>query len=71
MANSSFPTMKIIGIVLVVIGLGLAFWGYRLSGGVGSQISQAVTGSPTDKIMGFYIGGAVSLVVGLYLLIKK
>jgi phosphate/sulfate permease len=71
MANSSIPAMKIIGIVLVVIGLGLAFWGYRLSGGVGSQITQAVTGSPTDKIMASYIGGAVSFVVGLYLLIKK
>jgi hypothetical protein len=63
--------MKVIGIVLVVIGLGLAFWAYRMSGSVGSQISEAVTGSPTDKIMGFYIGGAVSFVVGLYLLIKK
>ncbi len=71
MANGSIPAMKIIGIVLVVIGLGLAFWAYRLSGSVGSQITEAVTGSPTDKIMVFYIGGAVSLVVGLYLLIKK
>ena len=71
MADNSSPTMKILGIVLAVIGLGLAFWGYRLSGGVGSQITQAVTGSPTDKIMTFYIGGAASLIVGLYLLIKK
>jgi hypothetical protein len=63
--------MKIMGIVLVVIGLGLAFWGYRMSGGVGSQITQAVTGSPADKIMAFYIGGAASLLVGLYLLFKK
>ena len=63
--------MKIVGIVLVVLGLGLAFWGYRLSGGVGAQISQAVSGSPTDKVMGFYIGGAASLLVGLYLFFKK
>ena len=63
--------MKIIALVLVVVGLGLAYWGYRMSGSVGSQISQAVTGSPTDKIMAFYIGGAVSFVVGLYLLFKK
>jgi hypothetical protein len=62
--------MKIIGIVLLLVGVGLAFWGYRLSGGVGSQITQAVTGSPTDKIMAFYIGGAVSAVVGLFLLFK-
>lgn len=63
--------MKIIGIVLAVLGLGLAIWGYQLSGSVGSQITQAVTGSDTDKVMTFYITGAVSLVVGMYLLIKK
>ena len=64
-------TGKIAGIVLVVVGLGLAYWGYRLSGGVGSQLSQAVTGSPTDRIMAFYIGGAASFFVGLFLFLKK
>ena len=68
MAQSS---TKIIGIALVVIGLGLAFWGYQLSGSVGSQITQAVTGSDTDKVMTFYISGAVSFVVGIYLFITK
>lgn len=62
---------RIIGIALVVIGLGLAFWGYRLSGSFGSQVSQALTGAATDKVMTLYISGAVSLVVGLYLLVKK
>ncbi len=62
---------KIIGIVLAVVGAGLAYWGYRLSGGVGAQVTQAFTGSPTDRIMAFYIGGAVSLAVGLFLLFKK
>jgi hypothetical protein len=71
MANSSTSTMKILGIALVVIGLGLAFWGYQLSGSVGSKITQAVTGSDTDKVMTFYIGGAVSFVVGIYLAMKK
>jgi len=71
MANSSTSTTKILGIALVVIGLGLAFWGYRLSGSVGSQITQAVTGSDTDKVMSFYISGAVSFVVGLFLTMKS
>jgi hypothetical protein len=62
---------KIIGIALVVLGLGLGFWGYKEAGGFGSQVSRAVTGSATDKVMTLYIGGAVSLVVGLYLLMKK
>ena len=34
---------KIIAIALVVIGLGLAFWGYQEAGGFGSQVSKAVT----------------------------
>jgi hypothetical protein len=62
---------KIIGIALVVLGLGLGFWGFQSSGSFGSQVSKAVTGSATDKVMTLYIGGAVSLVVGLYLLMKK
>jgi len=71
MANSSTSAMKILGIALVVIGIGLAFWGYRLSGSVGSQITQAVTGSDTDKVMTFYISGAACFVVGLFLTLKS
>ena len=62
---------KIVGIVLTVLGIGLAVWGYRLSGGFGSRVAQAFSGSPTDQVMMFYIGGAVSLAVGLFLLLKK
>lgn len=64
-------TLKIIGIALVILGIGLAVWGYQLSGSVGSQITQAVTGSDTEKVMAFYIAGAVSFVVGSYLFAKK
>lgn len=62
--------MKIIGIILIVVGAGLALWGYQLSGSAGSQITQAVTGSDTDKVMILYISGAVSFVVGIYLFVK-
>lgn len=64
-------TMKIIGLVLTVIGVGFAVWGYQLSSSVGSQITQAVTGSDTDRVMTYYIFGAVSFVVGLYLFRKN
>lgn len=63
--------MKIISIILIVLGIGLAIWGYQLSGSVGSQITQAVTGSDTDKVMTFYIAGAISFVVGIYLFAKN
>ncbi|MBE0514176.1 DUF3185 family protein [Sulfurimonas sp.] len=64
-------TSKVIGIILVVIGVGVAIWGYQLSSSVGSQVTQAVTGSDTDKVMTFYIAGAVSFVVGLYFLARR
>ncbi|MCP4873965.1 MAG: DUF3185 family protein [Gammaproteobacteria bacterium] len=70
MAKSSTSTTPI-GLILVVIGLGLAFWGYQLSGSVGSQLTKAVTGSDTDKVMALYIGGTASIAVGIYLLFKK
>ena len=62
---------KIIGLVLLVVGLGVAYWGYQMSGSIGSQLSQAFTGSPTDKVMACSIGGAASFVVGLFLLLTK
>ncbi|MDO9266153.1 MAG: DUF3185 family protein [Sulfurimonas sp.] len=64
-------TIKIIGLVLAVIGIGFAVWGYQLSGSVASQVTQAVTGADTDKVMTYYIFGAVSFIVGIYLFRKN
>jgi len=62
---------KIIGLILVVLGIGFAVWGFQMSGSVGSQVTQAVTGADTDKVMTYYIIGAISFVVGIYLFLKK
>ena len=71
MAKRSGAATKIVGLVLVVLGIGLAVWGYQLSTSVGSQITQAVTGSQTDKVMALYIGGAVSFFLGIFLFKKN
>lgn len=63
--------MRIIGLVLIVIGLSLAGWGFQLSDSISSEVTQAVTGALADKVMIFYIGGAASFVVGLYLFIRN
>lgn len=62
---------KVVGLVLVVGGAGLAFWGYQMSGSLASQLSRTMTGALPDAVMYRYIGGAVSVVVGLFLLIRK
>jgi phosphate/sulfate permease len=71
MTMVSASTMKVIGLILIVMGVGLAIWGYQLSDSIGSQITEAVTGADTDKVMTYYISAAVSFVVGMYLFIKK
>lgn len=71
MAKSVSNNQKILAIVLIVLGFGLAFWGYQQSGSVGSQLSQALNGAPSDNVMMFYIGGAISLAVGAFLFFKK
>jgi nitric oxide reductase large subunit len=62
---------KLISLVLVVVGIGLLYWGYSESQSVASQVSEAFSGSPQDKVMYKYIGGAVALAVGVYLFVKK
>ena len=71
MAMGSGTEMKIISLVLIVLGIGLAVWGHQLSDSVGSQLSQAVTGSDTDKVMTLYIAGVASFVVGIYLFTRN
>jgi hypothetical protein len=70
MANPAVPK-KLIGIIFLVVGVGLAIWGYQESEGLQSQLSSAFTGSHTDNVMMMYIGAAVCVAVGLFLVAKK
>ena len=62
---------KLLGLVLVVVGAGLLYWGYSESQSMTSQVSEAFSGSPLDRVMYKYIGGAVALLAGVYLFFRK
>ena len=62
---------KPLSLALIIVGAGLAFWGYQKIGGLESKITSVVTGSQSDNVMMLYIGGAVCLVMGIYLFLKK
>lgn len=70
MAKKSNTGLKVVGLALLVVGIGLAFWGYQLSGSLTSQLSKTISGSMPDEVMFRYIGGAVCGVVGGFLLLK-
>ena len=62
---------KIIGLALIVVGIGLAYWGYQMSESLGSQLTKTFSGAMPDEVMFRYIGGAVCGVVGLFLVLRK
>jgi hypothetical protein len=57
---------RTIGAISLVIGVLLLVWGHSIATSVDSQVKQIFTGSPTDRAMYFYIGGAVLAVFGLF-----
>ena len=64
-------TNKLIGIILLVLGAVLTYFGLNATESPTEEIAEAVTGRYTDKTMYYLIGGAVSAVLGLVLALKK
>lgn len=61
---------KLLGLVLIVAGVGLIYWGYDLSQAPASVVSEALTGSVTDGVLIRYIGGGIAAAIGAFFLIK-
>jgi uncharacterized membrane protein YbhN (UPF0104 family) len=59
--------VRIIGVVLLVVGIILLLLGLNASHALGSQISEVVRGTPTHRVIWFYIGAAVTGIPGLFL----
>jgi hypothetical protein len=56
---------KPLSLALLAGGILLIIFGVNASNSIGSDISRAFTGSPTDKAMWMLIGGVVAAVAGL------
>lgn len=57
--------VRILGIVLVVVGIILLGMGYNASQSFGEEVTEAVTGRFTDQTTWYFIAGAASAVGGL------
>ena len=62
---------KLIGIVLVVAGLIMLYFGWQSSQSLGDQVVETFTGRFTEGTMWFLIVGAVATVAGLFLTVMK
>ena len=56
---------KHIGIVLIIIGVTLAAWGYNTYNSVGSQISRTFSGNVPIEAWAGMVGGAICIVIGI------
>jgi hypothetical protein len=61
---------RAIGLALVVVGIGLAWWGYQISETLTAQLATTFSGSLPDEVMYRYIGGAACGTAGLFLVVK-
>ena len=59
---------NVLGFVLLIVGAVLLFFGVQATGAFGEKVVHGFTGRYTDNTMAYLIGGGVSAVLGLVLL---
>lgn len=59
---------KLIGVVLLVIGAVLLYFGYQSSHSLGGQITESLTGRFTDETMWYLIAGAAAASAGAFMI---
>jgi hypothetical protein len=62
-------TNKMIGIVLIVVGAALLYFGLQASDAPLEQVRESVTGDYSDRTMLYLIGGAAAAVAGVLLVL--
>lgn len=60
-----------LSIALLVIGVILLIMGFNASQSVGSEVSEAVRGTPTDRSIWLIIGGAAAAIIGAVGLFRR
>ncbi len=56
---------KIIGFILIVVGVALAAWGYDIYDSAGSQIGRALSGETPIEAWAGMVGGAICILIGI------
>ena len=56
---------KILGIILIIAGTALAYWGFDIYDSASSQISRAFSGETPLEAWAGMVGGAICVVLGI------
>jgi len=61
---------KAVSLALLVVGALLLFYGLKADDSVSSDVSRAVSGTPTHETVWFLVGGVIAGLVGLFGLVR-
>jgi uncharacterized membrane protein len=56
---------KILGIILLVVGVALAAYGYNVYESAGSQLTRALSGDTPIEAWAGMVGGAICILIGI------
>jgi len=71
MAKKSGSVFKIVGLILLVVGIGVGVWAYQMSQSVVEQFNKTMNGGYSLNVMAMYIGAVTSCVLGGFFFAKK
>lgn len=57
---------KIIGVVLIILGVALVAWGYNIYDSFGSQVSRTLSGDTPIEAWAGMVGGAICILIGIF-----
>ncbi len=69
--KKTMKTNKLIGIILLVVGSVLLYFGLNATEAPLEEVTEAVTGKYSDETMYYLVGGGAALILGLVLSVKK
>jgi hypothetical protein len=62
---------RIVSITILVIGISLLIFGISAGDSIGSEVSEVVSGAPSDKTIWLVVAGVLATVVGGIGLVRR
>lgn len=56
---------KIIAIILIIVGVALALWGYNIYDAATSQVTRAVSGDTPIEAWAGMVAGVIAVLIGI------
>ncbi|HWQ93631.1 MAG TPA: DUF3185 family protein [Clostridia bacterium] len=61
---------NILGLAVFALGIVLLIFGFNESQSLGSEVSRAFTGNPSNRSMWLIVGGILAVIAGLFIAIR-